>query len=248
MAGPSASYEAALEEQKAVGMTKKEEELEVEVLPPTHDIHGNPIKPLVVVQGKLVPKEEQLEKQLVQLRRAFRDLWNRVTFTEKRISAQEQKQLEQMWFIPQQNDELVPAPSDLNKLPVRYSDKSFPYISLPLVKAMFFARKVFRRASSYVLMPEVSVEGTRKAIAEADEERQLINVLKIQRRIHKVQRALMQAIRKNFDSMIEDIGSFTNDNVVIAHVLKSHFEEVGYNSVKITTNSDRIYLMIEIEY
>lgn len=227
----------------------EKKEAEVEVLPPTHDIHGNPITPTIVVQGVSVsPKEKQLEEQLVQLRRAFRDLWNRVTFTEQRVTAQEQKQLERQWFIPFQEGELVPLEQDLKKLPIRYSDKSFPYISLPLVKAVFLLRKAYRKISSYVVTPEVTVEGTRKAIAEADEERQLINVLKIQRRIHKVQRALMQAIRNNFDNMIEDIGNFTNDNVVIAHTLKAHFEQVGYSNVKITTNQDRIYLMIDIEY
>ena len=196
-------------------------------------------------------KEKQLEEQLVQLRRALRDLWNRVSFTEQRLTAQEEKRVEQ-WFAPleseEQKKELVPEEHDLKKLPIRYSDKSFPYISLPLIKAIFFFRKIYRKASSYVIMPEVTIEGTRKAIAEANDERQLINVLKIQRRIHQVQRSLMQAIRKNFDSMIEDIGDFTNDNVIIAHTLKSHFEKVGYSDVRITTNQDRIYLMIDIEY
>jgi len=243
-------YEAA--------MADKKDDAEIEVVAlPAHTIRGKPISPLVVKPKVINTREQLLEQQLNQLRRAYSDLWYRVSATEQRITVQEKQaekkvEDEKLWFdIPAQyvsSQELVPMGQEGNKLPVRYSDKSFPYVSLPLVSMMFYFRKVYRRLSSYVLTTEATVEGTRKAIAEANEERELLTIIKIQRRINKIQRALMAAIRKNFDSMIEEIGDYTNDNVVIAHVLKQHFEDVGYKSVKVTTNQNKIYFMIDIEY
>lgn len=199
------------------------------------------------------------DPSITQLRRAYADLWNRISFVEARVDESEkwlnvrkkQEQEKEMAAFTQQYVDgmaLQPSQSEDRKLPVRYSDKAFPFISLPLFKGLLMLRRAYRRVASYIVSPDPSVDGTRKAIREANEERNVLNIIRLQREIHKVQRALSKAIRNNHETMVMSIGYYTNDVMIIAYALKKHFEEVGYKDVKVTTNRDAVFLHIDIEY
>lgn len=191
------------------------------------------------------------------LRTAYSNLWNRVGFVEARVSHLEEsvkridleaaRKREEDFF--QKNTGLMLAqPKQGVTLPEKYHEKAFPYISLPLAKAAFWARRSLRKIASYFVSPDPSVEGSRKAIWEADEERNFVNILRLQRHIHRTQEEISKAIRRNQEFLISIVGSYTNDNLVIAYALKNHFCEVGYSDIKITTDVSSIYLHLRIEY
>ena len=88
----------------------------------------------------------KLRAEMAQVRRAYTDLFNRVTFTEKRVDTNSdyvlRKQGEEIQAaVVAQNQEhhveqkgklvitteLVPYVEDINKLPAKYSDKTFPF-------------------------------------------------------------------------------------------------------------------------
>jgi len=145
--------------------------------------------------------------------------------------------------------EMTVYPEDAGKVPERYSDKKFWYMSLPVTHASLFFKRIMRWASSYVVTPDASVESTRMALSEAHRDRELLNIIRIQRKVDKVKRAVENAIRKNRNEIVEVVGGLKPENEVAAQVLQQHFIETGLCSkVIITTDYEKIYLHIDIVY
>jgi hypothetical protein len=182
------------------------------------------------------------------------DLFNRLGFTEKRVDISfdffQKKQKEELLNINIDTDSehkgLVPC--DVAKIPKDYNEKTFPYVTLPMLHTAFFFKGLVRRALSYILPTDTSREGTRAILAEAERERQLINIVRLQRQITIFQRMLVKSVRKNRDILIGEVGKYTTENMIIAYALKDHFTEVGYSNVTVTSSEDSIYLQIDIFY
>lgn len=197
----------------------------------------------------VVSEQESQRLSIDHIRRMYNNLWNRISFVESRVDASDKLREQVVW---QEFEATAPKQTGLiattdARLPTRYDEKSFPFISLPLVEGLFFLRRAYRRVASYIVSPDPSIEGTRKATREAVEERNLLNIIRLQREIHKVQRALSESIRKNHVMMCKWVGYQSNGDIILAHALKSHFEKAGYTGVSVSISSGSVWLHINLD-
>ena len=165
-----------------------------------------------------------------------------------------QKQAEEIQLaISIQNQSLenslqyIPYEADQTKLPVHYNEKTFPLFSLPILHIKLFFREMLRKTANLVVTPDASLDSTAGALYEAHQERKLIIIMRIQRLVGKIQKALAKAIRKNRDSFIYEVGNENNENVLLATGLKKYFEHL-YSKVAISVNNRKVFLHIEIDY
>jgi len=144
--------------------------------------------------------------------------------------------------------ELIPYIEDINKLPVRYDDKNFWYLSLPLAHTGLFFKRMARLVSSYFIT-SADIDSTREVLREAHNERELLNIIRAQRAISQVERVVGSCIRKNRDNAVYRVGSNTSENEVVAYMLERHFSDTGFCSrAVITTDPYNIYLHLDIAY
>lgn len=203
------------------------------------------------------------QQQINALAKAIVDLRDKTTESEAHIvkvawearhntEHREARAQQEFWEAESKGEhgsELVPYVTDVNKLPVRYSDKSFWYLSLPLAHTTMFFKRISRWVSSFIVMPDASVESTRLALEEAHQERELLNIIRIQQKVEKIKRAVSNAIRQNKDSLIKEIGKETAENVVASQVLKQHFQDTGMCSkAVVTSGSGKLWLHLEMTY
>lgn len=132
------------------------------------------------------------------------------------------------------------------KLPVHVSDKSFPFFSYKLYKVFVTIKNLFLSFKD-VVSPDVSEQSTTLLLESAHGQREVMNVMRIQKLVRKLTKEVMKAIRNNQDIYYAEVGDYTTDCQVLAEAAKRHFSNIGYPS-DITASHDKVYITIHIRY
>lgn len=209
-----------------------------------YKVQGSPCTACSKINEAANVKVRDLEKRLYDLQsRTYQneiDLYRHESFIAKKRSEEYEEQ--------KRNVMMIANPSEA-KLQVNYSTKSFPYFSLPLIRATMWIKEATHYVMSYVMPTDISVDGTREALYFANNEREMLNVLKTQRQIVKMQREIYKAVKKNLDFVDYKVGAWTSESEVIAHVLKKHFAAAGHEaSIKKDSTYTNIYVHVRINY
>lgn len=207
---------------------------------------------------------EQQQAQIELLSKAILDLREKVSYNESEVehvkeTAQQVSEWIELVEEEEENQqakkeatfgtELVPTVQDVNKVPVSYSDKSFWYLSLPLAHMGVMVKRFTRALAGLVVTPSASVESTRLALEEAHRDRELLNIIRIQRKVEKIKKRISNAIRKNKDSLVIKVGENIPENLVASQVLQDHFIATGLCSKVVnTTDNQVIWLHVDLAY
>lgn len=195
-------------------------------------------------------RNEQLEKNQKEAHSmAIEASWNASYAEQGLLALQEKERNKEAELAAKYGADLVPSTDITNKLPERYSDKNFWWMSLPLTHTTIFLKRVGSWLSSFVISPDASVEATRRALEEAHRERDLLNIIRVQRKVDKIKRSIQNSIRKNKNSITKRVGRYTPENEVAAMLLQQHFFETGLcDRIGVTTDNEKIYIHIDITY
>lgn len=136
------------------------------------------------------------------------------------------------------NDEqnsLVPSDDSLC-FDIPYDEqKRIPFWTLPILKTILFFKDKARNFACFI-SPHHSPSDTVFLIRQAAAERNIINNIKLQRHITKLNEVIVKAIRDNKEDVIYYVGSYSSNNIILANSLVRHLYKSGLKCAEQTIN------------
>jgi len=139
-----------------------------------------------------------------------------------------------------------------DKLPEHTHDKIFPRVSLPIYLFYLQVKKSALAIKDFIFGSDTSSEAVIRTIMQAHEERDTLNVMRIQRVLAHFKSGIASAIRSNQDFFVAKVGSSTTENIVVAAAIKKYFIDIGYEAAIINEApyfcDSPIFVKVKINY
>lgn len=134
--------------------------------------------------------------------------------------------------------------NDLQRLNI---GRSHYFYQLPLASFFFAAKSFITGLKSRLLPQSISIEEAQKEIDIANQEKDILNAMKLQRIILKAKNKILSAIRRNETLVMLKIGHFDSESKVLAGLATTYFKQVGIKDVNQTNVNGSLYLYLEIQ-
>ena len=126
--------------------------------------------------------------------------------------------------------------------------KTFPDYQLGLIRFKFIVRDWISKTANWLLSREFSAAEVQRAILRANEERQLLNTLKVQRLVLKIQRLTTKCIKRNQSSVILCLGDDSPENKILLEAAQRFYHELGLSESAIIVADGKLFFQLDLKY